>query len=444
MSAATPFARSFARLQALRSPYVGVVREVVELLAACDDARLFHVVALASESSVLDGDRLSGGAGGGGYGAVRDRAVAAALGEAIERYSAAHVPDEQLVLATAAELGADAPAPERFALFAAEQYRRPGFPFVPFTDSTPVRWVSGRAVADGRVVRLPAQLVYLPWARLAPGEAPIGYSTSSGLACGATWDEALLAALLELVERDAFMITWYARLSLPRLDWSDDAELHAFDDRHLAPTRLRHEVVDLSGFLDVPTALAVVHADGRGRGELGVGAASAPTVQEAWRKSLAEAYSVRSSARTLVGLNPDRVFRPDFADVAAFDDHIHLYGFRAHARRAAFLDASPERRSVADVAPLEGAAPADRVAAIVRRLDAAGLEAFAVDVTSADVRDAGLHVARAVVPGLCPLDVRHDARYLGARRLREVPFRLGLRPAPLRFDELNPDPHPFP
>ena len=33
---------------------------------------------------------------------------------------------------------------------------------------------------------------------------------------------------------------------------------------------------------------------------------------------------------------------------------------------------------------------------------------------------------------------------LGAERLRRVPHELGLRPRPLRMDELNPYPHPFP
>jgi len=50
------------------------------------------------------------------------------------------------------------------------------------------------------------------------------------------------------------------------------------------------------------------------------------------------------------------------------------------------------------------------------------------------VREAGLCVMRAIAPRLIPLDVRHDARFLGGARLR----------AACRFSELNPDPHPFP
>ena len=44
-------------------------------------------------------------------------------------------------------------------------------------------------------------------------------STSSGLACHGSLEEASLSGLFELVERDAFMLVWSNRLSLPRLTW---------------------------------------------------------------------------------------------------------------------------------------------------------------------------------------------------------------------------------
>ena len=43
----------------------------------------------------------------------------------------------------------------------------------------------------------------------------IAYSTSNGLAAGPDRESALAAALLELVERDAFMLTWNTRRSFP-------------------------------------------------------------------------------------------------------------------------------------------------------------------------------------------------------------------------------------
>jgi ribosomal protein S12 methylthiotransferase accessory factor len=72
------------------------------------------------------------------------------------------------------------------------------------------------------------------------------------------------------------------------------------------------------------------------------------------------------------------------------------------------------------------------------------VSAYAVDVTSPDVRAADLRVVHVVAPELCQLDVVEGARFLGGRRMYEAAFEAGLVPRPLRRAELNPDPHPFP
>src|SRR5581483_3326633 len=249
--------------------------------------------------------------------------------------------------------GEEAVDPERFALFSADQHRRPAFPFGPFRRDTPVGWVDGFSLPDGRPAYLPAQLVFMPWERRLGREVRIGHATSSGLACAATLEEATLTGLLELVERDAFMLVWHNRLSLPLLDWSGDDAIARIDRRYFAPTRLRYSAVDLSVFLDVPTVLGVVHGPAGSLGALGVGAAGATRIEVAWRKALAEAFSVRRWVRDRALEEPDRLGRPSAA-IQSFDDHTLYYAEEQRAARAAFMDSSPERRDTRDVAPVEG------------------------------------------------------------------------------------------
>lgn len=419
-------------LEATCSRYVGIVTHVDELLAAPDDSRLTHVFAIGAAGP----EGLE--PGGSGYAASPATARAAALGETIERYAAAQLPPS-LRLARADELPG-AVDPSRFALFAAEQHASPAFPFVPFTRRTRIRWVGGRSLADGSPAFLPAQLVYLAWGQLAEGEELVAYATSSGLACGASFAEAALAALLELVERDGFMLVWRNRLSLPLLDPAGMPELAAWERRYLDPTRLRHDVVDLSCVHRVPTALAVVRD---GAGSLGVGAAAAAEPRVAYRKALAEAYAGHGAARRLREAGGDG-FRDDFSDVTVFADHIRVYAEPANAPRAAFLTASPVHHPLADCEPLEGTSAEELLETLVVRLLENGVEPYAVDVTTPDVAELGLHVVRAVAPELCPLDVRQDACFLGGRRLRTAPVELGLRSRPTTWARLNRDPHPFP
>jgi len=122
--------------------------------------------------------------------------------------------------------GPKAVRPERFALHSDDQYAEEDFPFVPFTSDTRVRWVKGWSIPDREEVYLPLQLVYLTRPETAvPGEALIGQGSSNGMALGVSIEEATLRGLLELIERDALILTWTNRLAHPRLDWSRDEVL---------------------------------------------------------------------------------------------------------------------------------------------------------------------------------------------------------------------------
>jgi ribosomal protein S12 methylthiotransferase accessory factor len=440
--ASTPVSEATRRLRRLVSPYTGVIRRVEHVLATPAEIPL---VAVSCETA--NGELMPEGPArliGSGSSPSSESAVAAALGEAVERYSAACPPPPgELVVGCAAELGERAVPPARFALFSREQYGEGGFPYRPFTETTRLTWTRGFAVPGGEPALLPAQLVYLSDA-YGPEPVRIGASTSNGLACHATLAEAVLSGLLELVERDAFMIVWSNRLSLPHLVWGGDEELLAFEARYLAPTGLRYAAIDLSPFWEVPTALGVVRGDEPDTAALGVGARSALTVQEAVWKALDEACRVHAWASDLLVRHPDREFAVDFSDVRDFDDHVHYYADHARAQAAHFLDASSERRNVGDVEPLAGESVPALTRTIADRLHERGSSAYAVDVTASDVAAAGVAVAKAVAPELCSLDADHRTRFLGGRRLYEAAYELGLSSSVLAPPDLNPYPHPFP
>ena len=434
----TPVPTALERLEGAVSPVVGIVTRTVATTSTSDESTLPNCASeLASATRTLGAPTVAYGSG-----AHPDpwRARAAALGEAIERYSAMFVPGERLRPATAREVGDVAVHPDRFALFHPVQHAEPGFPFAPFELDTRTEFVEAFSLADGEAAYLPAQLVYLR--QPVSGLRPIGYSTSSGLACAPTLAEAVLAALLELVERDAVMLAWKCRLLLPVLDWSEDDDLLEFDRRYFAPTGVPFGVIDGSAFLGVPIAIAVVHGPPGTRAALAVGAGAAATVAEAWLKAVSEGFGVyRWLGQQSKGV---AAFQPEPNAIASFDEHMLFYARPEQAALAAFLDASAERTATRRVAPLEGTSPVAQIDALVARLARHGCSAYAVDVTSPDVRALGLRVARVISPELCALDVSHRARFLGGRRLYDAAYRAGVLPRPLTLDELNPLPHPFP
>jgi ribosomal protein S12 methylthiotransferase accessory factor len=438
----TGVAESLQRLETLVSPYTGLIGTADDILSAPDDIRSFTVSCESANGNGLVGHPVSRLGGGSSWN--RSAARVAALGEAVERYSAACLPGgDDLVFATAKELGSEAVDPGRFVLFRDDQYRQPSFPYRRFTRSTRVTWVRGSSLLTGEPAFLPAQVVLLR-APVGVDEPRICQSTSNGLACHATVEEATLSGLFEVVERDAFMITWANRLSLPRLTWRSSPRLLDLERLYLAPTGLGYAAVDLSAFWRVPTVLGIVRGCSPDQAAVGIGASSGKTIEDAVWKALDEASHVRTWARSLLFLQPSRTFEPDFSDVRDFPDHVRCYAEHSHARHAAFLDAAKETHDVAQVPSLEGANVTETMAAIVERLTAREVSAYVVDVTSPDVRAAGLRVVKVVTPELCPLDVDHRARFLGGTRLYRAAFELGLRNAPTSADDLNPFPHPFP
>ncbi|WP_017608824.1 YcaO-like family protein [Nocardiopsis xinjiangensis] len=425
------------------SPVTGLVRRLFERTRDTSDLYAFSVGSEAADSRMLLGTRCNKVNGGGGS-SLRDARLAA-IGEAVERYSGAWVPFDRLEYGTWSELtdrGLDCLPPKQYKPFADWQYEQTGASRVPFTESTWLPWVQSRRLADGALVWIPAQPVYLRADMMDVN--PIADATSNGLAYSSTPDEALVGALLELVERDAVMITWYKQLSMPLVDVDSDPALSAYMSKHVAPTGLDVSLVDLSAFSGVSTVLAVVRNEFAGAVPLGLGAAAASSPVTAATKAVAEAVSTRTwgvaKRRAGESVAPGSDYDETVQD---FDDHIALHSNNALTGKTRFLDSSPARSRTADMPILPSESPGELRDALISSLHEDGVDLYAVDLTSPDVREAGGHVVKVFSPQLQPLDAGYRRRCLGGERLHSRPVELGLlEPGTEPF--VNPTPHPFP
>lgn len=127
--------------------------------------------------------------------------------------------------------------PLKVGVHAKEQYARPDFPFKPFHPDRPMNWVWGYSFLQERPILVPELLAYYS---LGGGDGFV-YETSNGCALGGSLEEAIFHAILEVVERDSFLMTWYAQLPLPRLDLNsaNDKELQLMVERVRVVSTLR-------------------------------------------------------------------------------------------------------------------------------------------------------------------------------------------------------------
>lgn len=159
------------------------------------------------------------------------RAVEAFLGEIYERIAAATFrPNGTSYRGTARELTATGAAVFDCLSYLGEPLDPSAYPYPPFDEDAPYRWLQAEALETGEPVWVPAALV-------APGgdTAPLCELTSIGVAAGRTLEGATEHAVAELHERSVLRRAWLWGEAFPRIgvpdgrddgscpDWTVDA-----------------------------------------------------------------------------------------------------------------------------------------------------------------------------------------------------------------------------
>ncbi len=318
-----------------------------------------------------------------------------ALAEAVERYCFLHAPPHHTEV-TARSLGEQAMDAEsvRSLLFRAREYTAPGFRFLRYDVDARQSFCVARSISGDREILVPASLV----GRVPQGSTPLVDATSNGYAAHRDRARAIERALLELIERDAVLVHWYAPLHpLPAID----VDLGLPRSRALLATQ----------DVDLPIVLALGLQDD---GSLRCGAAADVTIDAALGRARAE-LSVALGGNVLGGPSApleaaDRKFDPD--------DHLRRYaGERGRAIFEALTASAPTVRM--DVLRERWPNADSSLAVVDDALSRLGLEAWVVDRSLPDVFGHGWHVVRAIVPDLVELSWGLAYRRLASPRIAE-------------------------
>ncbi|OEV04087.1 TOMM precursor leader peptide-binding protein, partial [Streptomyces oceani] len=321
----------------------------------------------------------------------------------------------------------------------------------PFDPTREIPWLWGHSLREGDAVLVPARLVH--YSAGTPADNFV-FECSNGCATGGSPAEAAFFGLLELIERDAFLLAWYGRARLTEIDLSSchDSTVATLLDR---ARLLGYDVHAYDTRIDLPfpvvTGLAV-RRDG-GPGTLAFSAAAGFVPEDTVEAALSEVltYIPHLPYQVSDRLTELRAMAADFDRVLHLKDHAQLYGLpemAAHARE--FLEPTGHLRLDEAFADWQAVRPrsADLLTdlALLRdELAAAGLEAIVVDQTTPEQCRMGLHTVRTLVPGLIPMDFGWSRqRALEMPRMRTAQRRAGRRTTDLSTAELKRVPHPFP
>ncbi|MFD9717215.1 YcaO-like family protein [Streptomyces sp. NPDC059076] len=448
-------------LDALVDPVCGIVRAVAPVEHPSGAPRRYTAMTAdvcdARRLGAWPADRVSLGTTFGD----RPGAELAAVAEAVERYCGNRLPPpghpDAPRRATAAELAAEGLSlygPGELPRYAEWQYDRPGFPYQRFDAHTPALWARG---SEGkRECWAPVALTHLNWRqgelRTLPRTHHLNYA---GIATGQGLDDAIERGLLEVVERDALELWWHLEGPVRGIDPASVQGL----DQALDGCPLDVWIVEMPSEF-APCMAALVHDPQRGIHAAGFACRYDPA--EAAVKAVLEA--VHTWVFTQGAMDADGwVFRAIDAGMLArglYLDHRadrrylddcgpqfeRIRDLGAHVQ--AWLDPRMTALASRFTAPALGTVDIGDIAqgtriALDARLADRGHRVITFDLTTEDVAETALRVARVLVPGLIP-NAPAAFAYLGCDRFADAALTRGWRTAaPTGPDDftLAPPPH---
>jgi ribosomal protein S12 methylthiotransferase accessory factor len=359
-----------------------------------------------------------------------------AIAEGLERYSSCFYDEKQFIWATADELGDEALDLSTVPRCSERELRHPRCPILAPNKGAPIRWVRGVSLLDGRLVWVPAIMVYLHISFLSPGER-FWQPISTGCAAHASLEKALTSAICEIIERDAISLIWLQRLPLPRIELDEvSEELQRYLDLNRRGSfGFEHYFFDATMDVGVPTIYSLHLSPGNEN------LSSLVMCSTELDPSVAIAKVIRESSASRIAMQTNREVP------AKLDDFTHVHhgamymGKQERLHAYEFLLNSPQRRLLSEIPVITGSDSQADLINLIERLRQRKMEAYAVDLSTDEALRVGMRVVRVIIPALQPLSFSYRAQYLGHPRLYDAPRRMNY---PVhREDQLNRWPQPF-
>jgi ribosomal protein S12 methylthiotransferase accessory factor len=340
--------------------------------------------------------------------------------------------------------------PLKLGVHADEQYAEQGYPFTPFHPDRKMNWVWGYSLIENESILVPERLAYYS---MGCGDGFV-FETSNGCAIGGSLEEAIFYGMMEVLERDSFLITWYAQLSLPQIDpySSNDEELHLMIDRMQEITGYDLYLYNATMEHGIPCILTITKNRTSDSDRLNLMCAAGAHLDpvRAVKSAIFESVGMITPLNKEFKKKKDEFLAMyhDSSLVKKMDDHGMVYGLPEAEERLHFLlnQNRPMQTFQEAFQPSKPHADlTEDLNSLLQTFRELNLDVIVVDQTTPEIKRNGLHCAKVIIPGMLPMTFGHHLRRVtGLSRVSKVPKELGFVDRDLTVEELNPYPHPFP
>lgn len=405
----------------------------------------------------------SGNPGEGGHGRAPTyhQGETIALYEALERLDSSTPQGKRTVVKGSQNSLADAVDLSELGLHPLESYDHAKFAFTPYDPDLEIDWIWGWKMGEEKPVLLPEHVAYWNLDHLdRPGGHPTRflYESSNGCALGSSLEEASLYGIFEVIERDAFLLTWYTQRSPTPLHVTDE-EVPLLRGMRALLNKLDYDLLlfDITTEMEIPAVMSVVvRRDDNGP----VAFFAAGAHCDPRRAVAAAAIEVVTNAvvryRMPADMRQDQEFEgrrmlEDPTTVMTLHDHSILYTFPETRSWWTFLDRTKPATTIEEAwGDWKERWLRDDLTDVLREavsvLTANGMDPIVVNQTDRVLTGPVPHTVKVIVPQAIPMTFGHvHRRTRNLRRLHELPVQLGYRqPHEQPIDPDKTPPHPFP
>jgi ribosomal protein S12 methylthiotransferase accessory factor len=326
---------------------------------------------------------------------------------------------------------------------------------VPYDHDLQCHWVWGYSFQKQAPILVPEHCAY--YGVPASEENPVFvFDISNGCALGNCLEEAIFHGMLEVIERDAFLLTWYARLQVPRLnpDSVADPTIRTLLEHleHHSGYMIHAFNITLDHAIPCLCLLGIDEQNRENTPKVFVAAGSHPHPEQALLKALREFAMYLTFPRPL-----DQQSRAQaqemFADsslVRKMDHHPLVYYLPEAFERLHFFSHTARPQTFQEAFsdfyrnPPEQMDLRDDLETLINFYGQRDMDVIVVDQTAPEHRPCGLRCVKVLMPGMLPMTFgEQNRRTRGFERLHQLPCTLGYQDHPLTEAEINPHPHPF-
>jgi ribosomal protein S12 methylthiotransferase accessory factor len=352
-----------------------------------------------------------------------EMAMTKAVSEAKEWAACGFIP-EGLLKARLGDLS-NAIDPRTVIQFHESQYKLNDFPLKPFDEEIAYEWVEGKDELTGEDKYLLAEQVYFPYFGETP---PYLFANSSGVAAHPDLQKAIESSVLELIERDSFMIAYltglhYPTISIGSLPQYLQARISNLEQEGFKVTVKDHtlDLVPVATILVQNEALAFTNCASCSRFE----------IESAIDHALME---VEASVLARLQNGPSPALNP--SEVAMPLHHGALYEQKRYYRGVDFMFEGEVRL----MSELSG--PVSNWNRLLDKLHQTRVPLVTVPFFLSEQYggNGDLHIVRSIIPGLVPMTFGYRQEPGGMKRLYDTARQKGKR---LTYGNMRKFPHPF-